>query len=102
MTAVRPPDFLVHDEAESVGVATRELPPGPVTGGYLVGSDVLEIEITEPIPLGHKFALATIAEGRDVLEYGVGIGVATRPISLGEHVHIHNLRSARWQSSVAG
>jgi (2R)-sulfolactate sulfo-lyase subunit alpha len=102
MTAVRPPDFLVHDKADSVGVATRQLPPGTATGGYLVGSDVLEIEITEPIPLGHKFALATIAAGRDVLEYGVRIGVATRPISLGEHVHIHSLRSVRWQSSVAG
>jgi (2R)-sulfolactate sulfo-lyase subunit alpha len=83
-------------------VATRELPPGPATGSFLVGSDVLRIEIAEPIPLGHKFALAAIAEGDDVLEYGVRIGVATRPIGTGEHVHVHNLRSARWHRSVAG
>jgi (2R)-sulfolactate sulfo-lyase subunit alpha len=101
MIAAQPPDFLVHDEGDSVGVAIRELPPGPATGGYLVATDVLKIEIAEPIPLGHKFALAAIAEGADVLEYGVRIGVAARPIGTGEHVHIHNLRSARWQRSVA-
>jgi (2R)-sulfolactate sulfo-lyase subunit alpha len=102
MTTAQPPDFLVHDYGDTVGVAIRELPPGPATGGYLAGTDVLKIEISEAIPLGHKFALAAIAEGRDVVEYGVRIGVATRPIRIGEHVHIHNLRSARWQSSVAG
>lgn len=102
MTEALPPDFLVHNDGDSVGVAIRELPPGPAAGGYLTGTDVLTIEIAEPIPLGHKFALAAIAQGRDVVEYGVRIGVATRPIGTGEHVHVHNLRSARWQSSVAG
>jgi len=102
MIAAQPPDFLIHNEGDSVGVAIRELPPGPATGGYLDATDVLNVEIAEPIPLGHKFALAAIAEGAEVLEYGVRVGVATEPIAAGEHVHIHNLRSARWQRSVAG
>jgi len=102
MIAAQPPDFLIHNEGDSVGVAIRELPAGPATGGYLDATDLLNVEIAEPIPLGHKFALAAIAEGAEVLEYGVRVGVATEPIAAGEHVHIHNLRSARWQRSVAG
>jgi (2R)-sulfolactate sulfo-lyase subunit alpha len=53
------------------------------------------------VPLGHKFALRDIDEGADVIEYGVRVAVASRPIRKGEHVHVHNVRSARWQQSVA-
>ncbi|MEW5935370.1 MAG: SAF domain-containing protein, partial [Bacillota bacterium] len=31
-----------------------------------------------------------------VIKYGVAIGVAERAIAPGEHVHVHNLKSARW------
>ncbi len=42
---------------------------------------------------GHKFALRDIAEGETVVKYGMPIGVATRPVAAGEHVHTHNLRT---------
>ncbi len=29
-----------------------------------------------------------------ILKYGMPIGIATRNIAAGEHVHIHNIRSA--------
>lgn len=44
------------------------------------------------IPFGHKVALRDLAEGDPVLKYGVAIGVATRPIAAGDHVHVHNCR----------
>lgn len=44
----------------------------------------------EDVPMGHKVALERIEPGRPVLKYGFPIGVATRTIELGEHVHVHN------------
>jgi (2R)-sulfolactate sulfo-lyase subunit alpha len=89
------PAFLTHREGDLVGVAVRDLDPGPVQGAYLSGTDSISVRLNEAIPLGHKVALADIAAGQDVIEYGQRVGVATRDISRGDHVHIHNVRSAR-------
>jgi LDH2 family malate/lactate/ureidoglycolate dehydrogenase len=45
------------------------------------------------IPFGHKIAVRTIASGGKIIRYGYPIGVATRDIGEGEHVHSHNMRS---------
>ncbi len=47
----------------------------------------------ERIELGHKIALAPIAEGMSISKFGVVIGMATRRIEAGEWVHLHNCRS---------
>jgi len=51
--------------------------------------------LREPIALCHKFALRDIAAGEPIIKYGESIGRATRAIRAGEHVHVHNLVSAR-------
>jgi (2R)-sulfolactate sulfo-lyase subunit alpha len=89
------PGFLAHRQDDLVGVAVRDLDPGPVVGGYLSGPVTLSVRLAEAIPLGHKLALADIAAGADVIEYGQRVGIATRDIRQGEHVHVHNVRSAR-------
>jgi (2R)-sulfolactate sulfo-lyase subunit alpha len=102
--AAEPPDFLVHRAGDSVAVAVRDLSPGTVHGGYLSGSGPggeMRVSLAEPVPLGHKFALREIPCGGDVIEYGVRVAVATSDIAAGQHAHVHNLRSARWQRSVA-
>jgi (2R)-sulfolactate sulfo-lyase subunit alpha len=96
-----PPDFLVHREGDVVAVAVRDLTPGPAVGAYLRGSATVSVDLREAVPLGHKLALADIAEGQDIIEYGQRVGIATKDISRGGHVHVHNVRSARWLSSVA-
>ncbi|HEY1322415.1 MAG TPA: UxaA family hydrolase [Streptosporangiaceae bacterium] len=101
-TASPPPDFLAHDEGDSVAVAMRDLQPGPVEGGYLAGPQSLRLELSEPVPLGHKFALRPLAAGEEVIEYGVPVAVTTAAIEAGQHAHVHNLRSIRWQTSTAG
>lgn len=101
MTTERAPSFLAHNEGDSVAVATHDLSPGPVEGGYLVGPESITVELKEPVPLGHKFALQDIAEGDEIIEYGERVAVATKPIAAGEYVHVHNVRSIRWQTSVA-
>ena len=40
-------------------------------------------------------------QGEDVIEYGVRTAIASADITRGDYVHIHNVRSARWQNSVA-
>lgn len=45
----------------------------------------------QPIPRGHKVALRDIAPGERVLKYGQVIGLASQPITAGDHVHSHNL-----------
>jgi (2R)-sulfolactate sulfo-lyase subunit alpha len=94
-----PPDFLVHRAGDSVAVAVRDLSPGIVRGGYLSGGE-MRIQLAEAVPLGHKFALREIPRGGDVIEYGTRVAVATSDIAAGQHAHVHNLRSARWHSSV--
>lgn len=95
------PDFLAHREGDSVAVAVRNLSAGAVEGGYLHGHSSITVRLRDDVPLGHKLALIDIADGDDIIEYGVRVGIATRDISAGEYVHVHNVRSARWQNSVA-
>jgi (2R)-sulfolactate sulfo-lyase subunit alpha len=95
------PGFLAHRESDSVAVAVTDLAAGQAHGGYLHSGEDLDVELREAVPLGHKFALRDIEEGADVIEYGVRVAVASTAIRKGEHVHVHNVRSARWQHSVA-
>ncbi|MHA6630422.1 UxaA family hydrolase [Pseudonocardia sichuanensis] len=101
VNASGPPGFLVHHDGDVVAVAVRDLEPGVVEGGYLRKPDSVSIEVNHPVPLGHKLALVDIAEGADVTEYGQRVGRATANIGKGDYVHVHNVRSARWQNSVA-
>lgn len=95
-----PPDFLAHRDGDSVAVAMRDLPAGRAEGGYLaITGQTLAVTLTEPVRLGHKFALRDMAEGEQVIEYGVPVAVATHAIGTGQHAHIHNLRSIRWSHS---
>jgi altronate dehydratase len=81
---------LQLDPGDNVAVATVALAAGeqvPLEGATVI--------LVDPIPVGHKLALAAIAAGEQVHKYGEVIGVATQPIAAGAHVHVHNLVSAR-------
>lgn len=93
------PDFLVHREGDQVGVAVRDVPAGRGRAVYMDSDREVALEVGEPIPLGHKVALADIAAGQDLIEYGVRVAVAREAIARGRLVHVHNVRSARWQRS---
>ncbi len=95
------PDFLAHIGGDHVAVAVRDVEPGAARVGYLDGTASVEIEVRESLPLGHKVALADVSSGEDVIEYGVRVGIASQDITRGGYVHTRNLRSARWQNSVA-
>jgi (2R)-sulfolactate sulfo-lyase subunit alpha len=91
--------FLAHREGDDVAIAVRDTDPGTATCAYLESGARFEVGVRAPIPLGHKVALRDLTEGADVIEYGERIGLTRCAIAAGEHVHTHNLRSARWQRS---
>ncbi len=49
------------------------------------------VRLREAVPAGHKVATAPVPRGAPVRKYGQIIGVATRDILPGDHVHTHNL-----------
>jgi hypothetical protein len=77
---------------DHVAVALRDL-SGTVR--VRCGDEILSVTLREPIPLGHKFALAELPAGSEILKYGAPIGRLIRPVSAGDHVHVHNLKSQR-------
>lgn len=83
------PDILILEKVDTVAVAIRALRAGeelPFGDGH--------IRCREDIPLGHKMAVRPVAAQTPVLKCGVPIGLARRPIQVGEHVHTHNLVSS--------
>lgn len=92
------PDFLVHDAADNVGVVVVEdAAAGKALTGWVMATDeTIEVKANAAIPLGHKVALADIAEGGGAIKYGSDIGRAAAAIARGDHVHTHNLKTKRW------
>jgi (2R)-sulfolactate sulfo-lyase subunit alpha len=89
--------FLVHDSADTVGVAVVDIAAGMQCAGRdLSTNQPLAAKSEENIPLGHKLALRDFAAGDTVIKYGCEIGRAVQPIRAGEHVHVHNLKTKRW------
>lgn len=93
------PHFLVHNEGDHVAVAVQDVEPGPARAVYMDSDRELELEAAERIPLGHKIALADLGSGAEIVEYGVRVGLAKSAIGKGALVHVHNMRSARWEQS---
>lgn len=52
-----------------------------------------KIQISTRIGLSHKIVRKAIGKGDKVLKYGASIGSASCEISLGDHIHLQNLRS---------
>ena len=66
--------------------------PAPAQAGdALETPDGGTITAATDIPRNHKVALTDLDNNAKVFKYGEFIGVTTRPVKLGEHVHVHNL-----------
>ena len=72
---------IVISERDNVATALEALEPGQVIGG------AMPFTVGEPIPRGHKVSRRAIAAGDNVVKYGHAIGVATKDIPTGAHVH---------------
>lgn len=63
--------------------------------GQVVPVGQAAVTALQPIPIYHKMAIADIPAGARVYKYGQPIGIASRDIRTGEHVHVQNLESDR-------
>jgi hypothetical protein len=88
MNSPDPPTLLLLADDDDVLIAACDLEPGRHRS-----STGEEVEIGEPVRLGHKVAARAIAAGRLVVRCGVPIGSATADIEPGAWVHTHNLAS---------
>ena len=76
--------------ADNVATLLDDALPGRVK---VIGTEPLEVTVSEPISAGHKMALRPVAAGQSIIKYGFPIGHAVRDIACGEWVHLHNLGS---------
>lgn len=92
------PHFLVHSPKDNVGVVVVEgLKAGTNMLGVITESDeTLKLRAKQDIPIGHKVALKALKKGDTVIKYGEDIGKMVADASVGEHVHVQNLKTKRW------
>ncbi len=90
--------FVVHEEGDSVGVVVVEgIKAGAALTGWVMDDDkTLTCQAASDIPIGHKLAIKPLAANDTVIKYGVDIGRAVAPIKVGEHAHVHNIKTKRW------
>jgi hypothetical protein len=81
-------NFVLLNETDNVFVCCKQLLVGEV-------ADVegRNIAMCVDITVGHKIARKEIFKGEKIIKYGVSIGSAIKDITLGEHVHMHNMKS---------
>jgi altronate hydrolase len=78
------PPILQLNPADPLVVATRELKVGEEIG-------LGDLRPVETIARGHKMATRPIGDGEPVRKLGQVIGVATKAIQPGQHIHTHNV-----------
>ena len=86
---------ILLNERDNVATALTDLQRGETICVGLGGVSHRVI-LAEDIEFGHKLSLCEIAEGQEVLKYGLPIGKALADIPAGAWVHVHNCRSARF------
>jgi len=91
-------DFVVHDEDDSVGVVVVEgVQAGAELTGWIMDQNrEIAFRAAGDIPIGHKLAIKPMKAGDTVIKYGVDIGRTVTDIALGEHAHVHNIKTKRW------
>ncbi len=90
--------FVVHDESDSVGVVVVEgVKSGQELTGWIMDQDKeIRVDAKSDIPIGHKLAIRALKADETVIKYGVDIGRAVAPVKVGEHAHVHNIKTKRW------
>ncbi len=65
----------------------------PIGRHEVVVIDGHRITFEKALGFGHKIATRPITKGEQIIKFGIPIGSATADIGLGEHVHLHNIKS---------
>ena len=89
--------FVLHDASDTVAVVVVEgIKAGMELNGWIMDQDKeVRVKAKNDIPIGHKVSLRDYKKGDTVIKYGVDIGKVVKDIKLGEHAHVHNIRTKR-------
>ncbi|MCD6307522.1 MAG: UxaA family hydrolase [Candidatus Latescibacteria bacterium] len=82
---------LVLDDRDNVATLLSDAEKGDIVN---LKGDAVTVILSESVPYGHKIAMTAIAKGEAIVKYGQKIGMATKDISPGSWVHLHNMGSA--------
>ena len=63
----------------------------PLSAGTQLRVDGIPIDVLDPVPAGHKIAVARIQQGEVIHRYGQSIGRAKNLNEPGRHIHTHNV-----------
>ena len=90
--------FVLHAAHDTVAVVVVEgVKAGMALTGWIMDEDrFITLEARPDIPIGHKVALKDMATGDTVIKYGIDMGKVVAPIQVGEHAHVHNIKTKRW------
>jgi len=90
--------FVLHDAKDTVAVVVVEgVKKGDALTGWIMDEDkTIQLQAQQDIPIGHKIALKGMAVGDTVWKYGIDMGKVVAPIQLGQHAHVHNIKTKRW------
>jgi (2R)-sulfolactate sulfo-lyase subunit alpha len=90
--------FVLHDRSDSVAVVVVEgVKAGMELKGWIMDEDkITSVTAKQDIPIGHKVALRDMKLGDTVVKYGIDMGKVVKPITAGEHAHVHNIKTKRW------
>lgn len=82
-------NLIILNKKDNVAVSPMSIPANKNINTSLTSKDL--------IPFGHKIALSKINKNDYVYKYGQIIGVASKDIEKGEHVHTHNLEFTEFE-----
>ena len=82
-------NLITLNEKDNVAVAPMSIPINTKINSKLISKDA--------IPFGHKIALSKIKKDSFIYKYGQIIGIASKDIHEGEHVHSHNLEFTEFE-----
>ena len=87
-------DAIQINENDNVATALRDLQPAEAIS-VKSKDENKQIVVSDLIRYGHKFSLSEIEKGEHIIKYGEVIGIASKKVTKGTHVHIHNVMSLR-------
>lgn len=93
-------DAIVIREEDNVATALRDLSCNE-NSAVGIGDRTISVMMVDAVEFGHKFAIASIHRGQDIIKYGEVIGRATADIAVGAHAHIQNIESLRGRGDLA-
>ena len=89
---------VLHDAKDTVAVAVVEgIKAGTELTAWIMDDDLtISVKALQDIPMGHKVAMKPMEVGDTVFKYGVDIGKVVAAAKVGEHAHVHNIKTKRW------